>query len=107
MPPVKSSLEMNSTSLCRFPQTHSQKHTINVFTPDCNTEFTLVSNRGSSIHKVMVTLLTKVSLLAVFLSVSDDVFAFTSGADKTFRKTVTFNEVGKIEVVYKFFQVLT
>ena len=107
MPPVKSSLEMDSTSFSSFPQTHSKQHTINIFTPDCNTEFTLVSNRGSSVHKVMVTLLTKVSLLTVFLSVSDDVFAFASGADETFRKAVTFNEVRKIKVIYNLLQILT
>ena len=107
MPPVKSSFKVDSTSFCSFPQTHSKQHTINILTPDCNTEFAFISNRGGCIHKIMVTLFAKVSLLAVFLSIADDILAITSGADKAFGEAVTFNEVGKIKAAYKFFQILT
>ena len=55
----------------------------------------------------MVTLFTKVSLLAIFRPVTDDILTFASGTDETFREAVTFNEVGKIEAAYKFLEVLT
>ena len=55
----------------------------------------------------MVTLFTKVSLFSVFLSITDDILAVTSGTDETFREAIAFNEVGKIEAAYKFLEVLT
>ena len=55
----------------------------------------------------MVTLFTEVSLLAVFLSITDDILALASGTNKSFREAITFNKVGKIKAAYKFFQVLT
>ena len=84
MSPIESSLEVDSTSCSCLSQRHSVKHTIYVFTPNIYAKLAFVGNRCGGVHKVMLALFTKVSLLAVFLSVTDDAFTIASGASVSF-----------------------